>query len=431
MKISMIDVFGHRELPADFRERYHSIWVDPPWSELATPEQYARFYDDSLEELLFAAEHGFDGLVLNEHHQNTFGGLPNPNVMAGALAHATRDRDVAIVQLGSTLTTITPPLRIAEEYAMLDVLSHGRLVAGMPVGGPPCASLCYGVPPLEQRERYYEAHDLIMKAWAAEDVFAWNGKYFQLPFVNVWPRPMQTPHPPVWVPGVSSTSTWDFAALNDYAYMTLSAFSGSFGINGTLALMRGFWDRIDAHGKDHNPFRAGIAIFPMVGDSMAQVERDFAEHISYVFRHFQHIAPPFLSPPGYQDYGGLLRMCQQANAGGAWSNFDEWTFSDYVDHQVVVAGTPHEVADQIEQIMRTGNAGHLMVMLQWGSMPKGLALDHIAAFGEGVIPRLRPLWEDEWEDHWWPERLRGGRALAPSAVAPSAVAPSAVAPAAP
>ena len=288
---------------------------------------------------------------------------------------------------------------------MLDVLSHGRLVAGMPVGGPPCASLCYGVPPLEQRERYYEAHDLIVKAWTADDVFAWNGKFFQLPFVNVWPRPMQTPHPPVWVPGVSSTSTWDFAALNDYAYMTLSAFSGSFGINGTLQLMNGFWNRVDALGKDHNPFRAGIAIFPMVGDSMAQIERDYGDHISYVFRHFEHIAPPFLNPPGYQDYGGLLRMAQQANMAGEWGGFDGWTFKDYVDNQVVVAGTALEVADQIDDIMRRGNAGHLMVMLQWGSMPKPLALQHIAAFGEGVLPRIQPLWEDEWDDISWPARL--------------------------
>ena len=424
MKVSMIDVFGHRELPANFKDEYHSIWVDPPWRKLATPEQYARFYDDSLEELLFAAEQGFDGLVLNEHHQNTFGGLPNPNVMAGALAHATRDRDVAIVQLGSTLTTVTPPLRIAEEYAMLDVLSHGRLVAGMPVGGPPCASLCYGVPPLEQRERYYEAHDLIVKAWTADDVFAWNGKYFQLPFVNVWPRPIQTPIPPVWVPGVSSTSTWDFAALNDYAYMTLSAFSGSFGINGTLQLMDGFWNRVDTLGKDRNPFRAGIAIFPMVGDSMAQIERDYGDHISYVFRHFEHIAPPFLNPPGYTDHSSLLRMAQQANVAGEWGGFDGWTFKDYVDNQVVVAGTALEVADQIDDIMRRGNAGHLMVMLQWGSMPKPLALQHIAAFGEGVLPRIQPLWEDDWNDISWPARLvEARRAKAAAAAAPVGAAP--------
>ena len=112
---------------------------------------------------------------------------------------------------------------------MLDVLSGGRLVAGMPVGTPMDGALCYGLPPLEQRERYAEAHELIIKAWTSDEMFAWNGKYFQLPCVNVWPRPIQQPHPPIWVPGTGSTSTWDFVAANDYGYMVLTAFSGRLG----------------------------------------------------------------------------------------------------------------------------------------------------------------------------------------------------------
>ena len=114
---------------------------------------------------MYAAQKGFDGVALNEHHQNSFGGLPNPNVVGGAVAEATKDYDVAIVQMGSTLSTNVPPNRVAEEYAMLDLLSDGRLIAGMPVGTPMDALLAYGIRPLEQRERYAEAHDLILKAW--------------------------------------------------------------------------------------------------------------------------------------------------------------------------------------------------------------------------------------------------------------------------
>ena len=76
---------------------------------------------------------------------------------------------------------------------MLDTISGGRLVAGMPLGTAMDATLCAGITPIEQRERYYEAHDLILKAWTADDIFAWNGKYYQLPKVNVWPRPIQQP----------------------------------------------------------------------------------------------------------------------------------------------------------------------------------------------------------------------------------------------
>jgi alkanesulfonate monooxygenase SsuD/methylene tetrahydromethanopterin reductase-like flavin-dependent oxidoreductase (luciferase family) len=410
-----MNIVAHRELPADFPERYHSIWVDLPFRELATPEQYNRFYWYALDELVYAAEKGFDGLALNEHHQNAFGGLPNPNIFAGALAYATRDLDVALVQLGSTLPTNAPPNRVAEEYAMVDVLSGGRLVAGMPVGTPMDGTLCYGLPPLSQRERYYEAHELIIKAWTSDEPFPWNGKYFQLPCVNVWPRPIQQPHPPLWVPGTVSPSTWDFVAKHDYGYMVLTAFSGRLGITDSIRLVQGFWDRAAAAGRDRNPFRAGIALIPLVGDSMAQIERDYFEHLHYFFNGTIHIAPEHMNPPGYQDYRGVLNAFEMAGkadqSGGSLDmfRFKGWTFKDYVDNDIVIAGTAEEVADKIEHYTREMNAGHLMVQMQVGSMSKELTMQSIDAFSEGVLPRIQPLFEDEWENRWWPEKLRAPR----------------------
>ena len=409
MKISILNNVQHRELPDDFNERFHSNWVDPPWHEVASAEQYARFYRDSIEEHVYAAQKGFDGVTLNEHHQNSFGGLPNPNVVAGAVAQATKDYDVAIVQMGSTLSTNMPPNRVAEEYAMLDLLSEGRLIAGMPVGTPMDALLAYGIRPLEQRERYVEAHDLILKAWTAREPFIWNGKHFQLPCVNVWPRPLQEPHPPVWVPGVASGSTWEMCAKHDHGYLVLTAFSGKLGISDSLRLIKGYWERVDAHGRDRNPFRAGIALLPLVGESMAQLERDYFEHLRYFFMGATHTAGQFLNPPGCQSREGLLN--QFRNVGGkadVTGGFEDWKWADYVNNRVVVAGTPDEVADHIEDVMKEGNAGHLMTWHQIGSMQKEQVFDSIDAFSE-TFPRLRPMWEDEWENHWWPERLRAPR----------------------
>src|SRR5213076_349849 len=213
MKISAFHLMPHRELPDDFERRYHSVWVTPPWWELADPARVGQYYNWTLDELLFAARAGFDGVCTNEHHQNAYGFMPSPNIMGAVLAKATNDLPVAIVQMGATLPTTNPPTRIAEEYAMLDCISGGRLVAGMPLGSPMDVNLCYGIPPIEQRARYYEAHDLILKAW--------QGKYPQLPMVNLWPRPIQQPHPPVWVPGSGSLSTWDFTAKHNHCYCYL------------------------------------------------------------------------------------------------------------------------------------------------------------------------------------------------------------------
>ena len=190
VKVSMFHLMPHRELPDDFEDRYHSVWVDPPWSELADPERVGQYYNWTLDELIYADKMGMDGICVNEHHQNAYGFMPNPNVMGSVLARSTSN--AALVQMGATLPTTHPPVRIAEEYAMLDCISGGRLIAGMPLGTSADANFSYGIPPIVQRERYREAHDLIVDAWTRDEMFAFNGKYTQLRYVNVWPKPKPT-----------------------------------------------------------------------------------------------------------------------------------------------------------------------------------------------------------------------------------------------
>ena len=123
---------------------------------------------------------------------------------------------------------------------MLDCISGGRLVAGFPVGTPMDTNFCYGQIPALTRDKYREAHELIMKAWSEPEPFAFNGKYTQLRYVNFWPRPIQQPHPPIYIPGGGSIETWDFCLDYDYNYSYLC-----FG--GYLAgkkLLDGYWERV-------------------------------------------------------------------------------------------------------------------------------------------------------------------------------------------
>src|SRR4029453_9583725 len=148
-----------------------------------------QYYNWTLDELQYAAKVGFDGVCTNEHHQNAYGFMPSPNLMGSVLARATNGIDVAIVQMGATLPTSNPPLPVAEEDAMLDCISGGRLVAGLPLGSPMDVNLCYGITPMEHRERYREAFALVMKAWQAREIFAGNGN---------------PPHPPAAPAGVGA-----------------------------------------------------------------------------------------------------------------------------------------------------------------------------------------------------------------------------------
>jgi alkanesulfonate monooxygenase SsuD/methylene tetrahydromethanopterin reductase-like flavin-dependent oxidoreductase (luciferase family) len=205
---------AHRDLPDDFRDRYESIWVTPPNDELCHSGDVAKYLHWNLDDL------GFDGLGLNEHHQNGYGFPISPNMIATVLAR--RKSKAALVVLGNTLPLYNPPIRVAEEFALLDCLSGGRLVAGFPVGSPMDTTGCYGIPPTQVRPRYYEAHDLIKQAWTRPGPFAFNGRFNKLRYVNPWPKPLQKPHPPIWLAGGGSVETWKFATDHDYTYSYLS-----------------------------------------------------------------------------------------------------------------------------------------------------------------------------------------------------------------
>ena len=116
-------------------------------------------YNTYMDLLEYAGTLGFDGIGVNEHHQNGYGIMPSPNIIAAGLAR--RTEDVALVVLGNSIALYNPPVRVAEEFAMLDCISGGRLVAGFPVGTSMDTNYCYGQIPALTREKYAEAHDLI------------------------------------------------------------------------------------------------------------------------------------------------------------------------------------------------------------------------------------------------------------------------------
>jgi alkanesulfonate monooxygenase SsuD/methylene tetrahydromethanopterin reductase-like flavin-dependent oxidoreductase (luciferase family) len=131
MRFVWFNLMPWPDLPDDFREKYRSVWVDIP-SALYDPVRGHEVYNTYLDQLEFAETVGYDGLGVNEHHANAYGLMPSPCLMAAALAR--RTSRAALVVLGSSIALYDPPIRVAEEFAMLDVISGGRLVAGFPVG---------------------------------------------------------------------------------------------------------------------------------------------------------------------------------------------------------------------------------------------------------------------------------------------------------
>ncbi|MBN9572233.1 MAG: LLM class flavin-dependent oxidoreductase, partial [Alphaproteobacteria bacterium] len=141
MKFTWFNLMPWPHLPDDFREKNRSVWVDID-QKLFDPVKSNAVYNTYLDLLEYADGLGFDGVGCNEHHQNGYGLMPSPNLIAAALTR--RTKDAAIVVLGNSIALYNPPVRVAEEFAMLDCMSGGRLVAGFPVGTSMDTNFCYG-----------------------------------------------------------------------------------------------------------------------------------------------------------------------------------------------------------------------------------------------------------------------------------------------
>ncbi len=281
---------------------------------------------------------------------------------------------------------------------MLDCISGGRLIAGFPVGTPMDTNFCYGQIPALTREKYYEAHDLIMRAWQEPEPFAFDGKYTQLRYVNCWPRPLQKPHPPIYIPGGGSVETWDFCADNDYNYSYLS-FGGYIG---GQTMLDGFWERVANKGVDESPGRASFAQIICVGETDREAEELYAEHVLYFFNRCLHVFPGYSDPPGYRTVktikAGKLNQLRAENL----KMFETLTWKDLVDRGHIIAGSPATVREQMEHMIKSLRLGHVFCLMHNGNQPDWKTRHSTRLFAEKVMPQLQRLWP-EWDEdeRWW------------------------------
>jgi alkanesulfonate monooxygenase SsuD/methylene tetrahydromethanopterin reductase-like flavin-dependent oxidoreductase (luciferase family) len=147
--------------PADFDEKYDTAWITVP-NKLWDRDKSKGLLNGYIDQLAYADTLGFDGMVLNEHHQNIYGLMPSPNIIASALTQKTTHGKIVV--LANLLPLHGNPLRVAEEYAMLDNMSNGRVIAGLAPGGGQ-ETFNYNTPAAIQREQFWEAVDLIEQAW--------------------------------------------------------------------------------------------------------------------------------------------------------------------------------------------------------------------------------------------------------------------------
>ena len=406
MKFHWFHLMPWPGLPDDFQEKHRSVWVDPDYA-LYNPERGNAVYNEYLDELEFAEKCGFDGLGINEHQSNAYGMMPSPNIMAAALAR--RTSKAAILVMGNSIALYNPAVRVAEEMAMLDVISGGRLIAGFPVGTSMDDNFAYGITPATLRERYYEAHDLILQAWKDKGVSSFNGKYNQVRYLNPWPRPLQQPHPPIWIPGGGSIETWAWCAEMGYLYSYLS-YSGYVRAR---TMMNNWWAQIDKRGLERNPFQAGFAQAVCVAETDAEAKKIYERHVDYFYNRCLHVFPGFASAPGYQTKATVKAGIKGQIEMQKVIAKERQSWEAMVENGYVIAGSPSTVIQKIEELADTLHVGHLMLLQHIGDMPRETALYNTQMFAEKVMPHFKDKFEREYVDYWMPHPMPEAQRAAP------------------
>ncbi|MGY1638714.1 LLM class flavin-dependent oxidoreductase [Geodermatophilus sp. SYSU D00742] len=387
----------YTKLPQDYGDVNRSSWVTAPIS-VADPTQVGEDYHMYIRLMQQADGLGWDSLLLNEHHQTSLAMTPSPNLIASILAATTENAAIALC--GNSLALYNPPIRVAEEIAMLDCLSGGRIIAGIVFGTPMDTAFAYGVPPIELRERFHEARDLITRAWQAEEPFAFNGKYTQLRYVNTWPRPIQQDIP-VWIPGSGSPETWDVVNALDYCYGYLS-FSGK---QSAEPIVKGFWDYTESQGANMNPNRMAFTQVICCADTDEEAERQYSEAVKYFYRQ-NPTAIEFATPPGYNTPASIRSTLERAkvisNEERLKAARGELSFWEYDELGYIIAGTPERVAQRVRALATDLRIGQLITCMHVGNLPEEVAAENNRLFGTEVMPQLRDLWADQ-EDRWTPK----------------------------
>jgi alkanesulfonate monooxygenase SsuD/methylene tetrahydromethanopterin reductase-like flavin-dependent oxidoreductase (luciferase family) len=412
MKVSLLSYVPYRRFEDGFEDHYQAA-VTTPYG-LVDPVEVSASFRDVLDTNMLAAECGFDGLAFLEHGQSSFDMAPNPSLMASAMAYATAaaGHEVALFPTGRAMGKTSEPLRMIEEYGVIDAISGGRLMAGLPAGLAFDACLNHGVAPIELRDRFEEGLGLMIRAWTDYEPFPFNGRFSQRASVNPWPRPVQDPYPPIWLMGIGTPGTMKRVAAEGWGYQL----AGTLGVKviGTRVFDQ-FWRTVEEAGQPANPHRLGYMQPICVGETEKEARELYASHVEYFFhRGFGNVPTHLLTLPGTVPPVGLKSILGNSGSDdfGVADRMKSMSFDELVEAGCVIVGSADQVAEELTAITSERRIGHLLAILSLGSMPAEVSRHNVEAFATGVLPRLRELWpEEEWPNHWWPRRLGGAGPL--------------------
>ena len=377
MKLYNFDLLAYPHVPKDAPRT-------PVPSNFFDPIKGAANYAEHLDEMTYCEELGLDGVVFNEHHYSSYGTMPSPNLIAAALSQRTKRIKIGV--LGNILPLRNHPVRVAEEYAMIDCLSKGRLIAGF-VRGIPAEYVWYGVNPEESRGRFQEAYDLIMTAWT-NSVWSFEGQFYKLKDCAIWPRPVQQPHPPIWIAARSAESIeWCVKRHLTCAqvYQTTGQIEDTFNYYRTKAKEDGWEAQPDDFILcrhiyiDESNKKAQEIAEPAMRYFFSVYNRGFNDAINQAAADQQKLLAKLTSERSFN----YFREGNRSRIDFSTLGWDELIKSGYM-----IAGDPDSVAHQIQDQMRQIGADHFMGMFHIGNLAHENVISSLNLFKKEIMPRL-------------------------------------------
>jgi len=398
--------FSEQAYPHAFKDSVESLRVTLP-NRHCDPIVAADVINQRLDEWALCDELGLN-IMVNEHHSSATCLSASATIPLAMLARQTKR--ARLLGLGFPVALWNDPVRLAEELAYIDVVSRGRLDIGFPKGAP-YEIAPTNANPVKITERYWDSHDLVLAALSRRDgPFSWESEFHQFRQVNIWPRPYQDPHPPVFVTG-GSIGTATGVAERGHTLVTI--------LGGWNAVK--LYDAYRARALDvGRPFptldRFGYCALMGIGKTEAEGHRRLHEIAGY-FRTTSIVGEAFVNPPGYmpaQANVAWLKRSQRrgragshfpaakrdgtpVNVGSGAGTGSGVAAQDMIDAAVGFAGTPDQVHAQIVEFLEyAGGVGNLMIMAQGGDLSHADTVANLTLFAEEVLPRLEQLDQSEY-----------------------------------
>lgn len=330
---------------------------------------YSRAYGEMLEQIEYAEELGFDSVWLAEHHFDAYGSMPSPQVAAAAIAQRTRRMQIG---LAVAILNFDNPVRTAEDYAMVDVISNGRLIFGAGRGYQPQEFKGLGIPMEHTRERFWECLEIIQGLWANER-FSYDGQFYKLENVTLTPRPVQRPHPPIVLAAISPQS-FDAAVERGLRFMCTPTLMVMSELKEYILRTR---QRLVEKGVQ--PWTL-MNLQMHIAETAEQAVKNVEEDMMWYFDRVLDLVPGARgeAPTTYERYAEVAR----AFRGNV-------TIKGLQDAGIVLLSDPQKAIQEIEELQKVG-VDHLSCWMRMGGLDHRKVMRSMRTFAKEVLPYFKP-----------------------------------------